>query len=281
MTTKNTELAPSQAKPLTIKDRLGSDAFKEELAKALPQHLTAERFVRVALTALNRVPKLQQCTQMSLFRCMLDCSALGLEPDGRNAYLIPYGKECTLIISYMGLINLCKRNGDVSNVYAALVYENDFFEYDLGTDRKITHRPVLRDRGDVLGSYAVVVFKDGEKDFEFMDMAEIEAIRDRSPSGKSGPWKTDKGEMSKKTVIRRLLKRQILSPEIRDQIEKEDSFESQSFQQKAANAKPADTNPFEVPAELEESKEEEPEVELTPEEQDKAEYEASLEEEAK
>ena len=73
------------------------------------------------------------------------------------------------------------------------------------------------------------------------------------------------------------MKRQILSPEIMDQIEKEDSFEAQSFQQKAANAKPANQNPFEVPAELEESKEEEPEeVELTPREQDKADYEASI-----
>jgi len=277
MTTENTKLAPSQAKPLTIKDRLSGDSFKQELAKALPKHLTADRFVRVALTALNRVPKLQQCTQMSLFRCMLDCSALGLEPDGRRAYLIPYGKECTLIISYMGLIELCKRNGDVSNVYAALVYDNDFFEYDLGTERQITHKPVLRDRGDVLGAYSVVSFKNGERDFEFMSVDEINAIRDRSKAGQSGPWKSDWGEMAKKTTIRRLLKRQILSPESMDQIEKEDSFEAQSFQQKAANAKPANQNPFEVPAELEESKEEEPEeVELTPREQDKADYEASI-----
>jgi len=250
MTDKNIALADGQAnKQLTIKDRLSSDAFRCEIAKALPEHLTPERFIRVALTALNRVPKLQQCTQMSLFRCMLDCSALGLEPDGRRAYLIPYGKECTLIISYMGLIELCKRNGYVSNVYAALVYENDFFEYDLGTERQITHKPVLKDRGEVLGGYSVVSFKNGERDFEFMSVEEINAIRDRSKAGQSGPWMTDWGEMAKKTTIRRLLKRQILSPEIMDQIEKEESSESQSFQQKAATAKPADQNPFDAPFE--------------------------------
>jgi recombination protein RecT len=229
---------------LTIKDRLSGDSFKEEVAKALPKHLTPERFIRVALTALNRVPKLQQCTQPSLFKCLLDCSSLGIEPDGRRAYLIPYGQECTLIISYMGLIELCKRNGDVSNVYAALVHENDFFEYDLGTERQITHKPVLKDRGEILGGYSVVSFKNGERDFEFMDIDEINAIRDRSKAVSSGPWKTDWGEMAKKTVIRRLLKRQILSPEIRDQIEKEDTYEAQSYQQKAAKAKPADQNPF-------------------------------------
>jgi len=230
---------------LTIKQQLQGDAFKSEVAKALPKHLTPERFIRVAVTALNRTPKLLKCTQPSLFKCLLDCSSLGIEPDGRRAYLIPYGTECTLIISYMGLIELCKRNGDVSNVFAAVVHEKDFFEYDLGTDRQITHKPVLKDRGDILGAYAVVSFKDGEKDFEFMDIGEINAIRDRSKSGQNGPWKTDWAEMAKKTTIRRLLKRQILSPEVRDQIDKEDSQETQSHQQRASNAKPADRNPFE------------------------------------
>jgi recombination protein RecT len=267
---------------LSIKDRLSGDSFKAEIAKALPAHLTPDRFIRVALTALNRVPKLQECTQVSLFKCMLDCSALGIEPDGRRAYLIPYGRECTLIISYMGLIELCKRNGDVSNVYAALVHENDFFEYDLGTERQITHKPVLKDRGEVLGGYAVVSFKSGEKDFEFMDVIEINKIRDRSKAVTSGPWKSDWGEMAKKTTIRRLLKRQILSPEIRDQIDKEDSYESQSFQQKAANAKPADQNPFaDVPdEEAAVDVEDVPfDAEMTPEEQDEADYKASVEKE--
>ena len=233
----------TKSQPLTIKQQLASPAFKNEVQKALPKHITSERFIRVALTAVNRTPKLLSCTQASLFKCLLDCSSLGIEPDGRRAYLIPYGKECTLIISYMGLIELCKRNGDVSNVFGAIVRENDFFEYDLGTERKITHRPTLKDRGEILGAYAVVSFKDGEKDFEFMDVGEINAIRDRSKAGSHGPWKTDYAEMAKKTTIRRLLKRQILSPEIRDTLDKEDSYEAKSFQQKEAEK--VTVNPFE------------------------------------
>jgi recombination protein RecT len=230
---------------LTIKQQLSGDAFKQEVAKALPQHITPERFIRVALTALNRTPKLNQCTQESLFKCMLDCSSLGIEPDGRRAYLIPYGDECTLIISYMGLIELCKRNGDVSNVYAVLVHKNDQFELVEGVNRDIIHKRALEDRGDIVGSYAVVKFKDGDYDFEYMDLSEIEAIRKRSKSGTSGPWKTDWGEMAKKTVIRRLLKRQILSPEIRDAIDKEDAQETLTIAQKAERAKPAEmVNPF-------------------------------------
>ena len=239
-----------KSQPLTIKQQLASPAFKNEVQKALPKHITSERFIRVALTAVNRTPKLLECTQTSLFKCLLDCSSLGIEPDGRRAYLIPFGKECTLIISWMGLIELCKRNGDVSNVFGAIVREKDFFEYNLGTDRKIEHKPALKDRGEILGAYAVVSFKDGEKDFEFMDVGELDAIRDNSQGYKSAtryskphPWIEHKPEMMKKTTIRRLLKRQILSPEIRDTLDKEDRNESQSFQQKEAEK--VEVNPFE------------------------------------
>ena len=239
----------TKSKPLTIKQQLASPAFKNEVQKALPKHITSERFIRVALTAVNRTPKLLECTQTSLFKCLLDCSSLGIEPDGRRAYLIPFGKECTLIISYMGLIELCKRNGDVSNVFGAVVRQNDFFEYDLGTERKITHRPVLKDRGEILGAYAVVSFKDGEKDFEFMDLGELHEIRNNSQGYKSAiryskthPWIEHGPEMMKKTTIRRLLKRQILSPEIRDTLDKEDGHEAQSFRQKEADK--VTVNPF-------------------------------------
>ena len=43
---------------------------------------------------------------------------------------------------------------------------------------------------------------------EWMDMQDLDAIRARSQSWKygGGPWKTDDGEMRKKTVIRRVMK---------------------------------------------------------------------------
>ena len=36
-----------------------------EIKKALPEVITPERFTRMALSALNTTPKLQECTQMS------------------------------------------------------------------------------------------------------------------------------------------------------------------------------------------------------------------------
>ena len=76
-------------KPKTLKGWISSDAMKEQFALSLPKHLSPERFARIAITALTRTPKLQQCSKESVMKCLLDLSAIGLEPDGRHAHLIP------------------------------------------------------------------------------------------------------------------------------------------------------------------------------------------------
>ena len=88
MTTVSTILNPPKRQ--TLKDMIQGQAFKEAVGAALPKHLTPDRFCRVASTALLRVPKLAQCDQASFFNCLLTLSQYGLEPDGRNAHLIPF-----------------------------------------------------------------------------------------------------------------------------------------------------------------------------------------------
>ena len=102
-----------------LKSLLNAANVQDQIARALPSHLTADRFIRVATTALLRVKNLDKCDQVSFMRAMLDCSSLGIEPDGRRAHLIPYWNknakryECNLILDYKGLIELAKRSGEV------------------------------------------------------------------------------------------------------------------------------------------------------------------------
>lgn len=195
---------------------------------ALPKHMTADRFVRVALTALLKTPKLADCTPESVIQCMLNCSALGLEPDGRRAHLIPYANVCTLIVDYKGIVELAKRSGDVSGVFAQVVCENDSFQWQNG---EVTHQIDWRnDRGTMYAAYATITFKDGSKQTDVMTKAEIDAIRRRSKAGNSGPWVTDYNEMAKKTVFRRASKWITLSPEVAEALEREDAaFSSASL----------------------------------------------------
>jgi recombination protein RecT len=202
----------------TLKTRLSSPIMLEQFAKALPSHLTPERFSRIAITAITRTPKLAECTEASLMRCLLDLSALGLEPDGRNAHLIPYGKDCTLIIDYKGMVDLARRSGVI--IRAEAVCEHDQFDWVNGI---VTHRVDWRKpRGEVQAVYAEGRTTDGEIQTATMTYDEVEAIRKRSKAGGNGPWVTDWSEMAKKTAVRRLSKMLPLSPEFRDALDKDD-----------------------------------------------------------
>ena len=201
--------------------------MRAQFAAALPSHLKAERFCRVAITALTRTPKLQQCTQESFFKCLLDLSALGIEPDGRRAHLIPFSNrrantvECTLIIDWKGLAELAMRSGIIAKLHADIICENDEFEYNLG---EVTKHVVdwRKPRGGMYAAYAMAVTKDGSTFVQVMTKDEIEGIRSRSKSKDDGPWKTDYNEMAKKTVFRRLSKWLPLSAEFRDASEKDE-----------------------------------------------------------
>jgi recombination protein RecT len=242
-------------KQTSLKQIIASDKMKEQFAAALPQHLTAERFCRVAITALTRTPKLQQCSQESFFKCLLDLSAMGLEPDGRRAHLIPYGKEATLIIDWKGLVDLAKRSGEVATWKAETVKENDDFEWING---EIQHRINWReDRGKLDCVYSIVKTKEGDIDTEVMTLSEVEAIRNRSKAGKSGPWVTDFEEMAKKTVLRRHSKRLSLSPEFHTALEKDhDQLDfTRNVSPQTVNV---DVNPFEEKPDPEPQPEPEP-----------------------
>jgi len=133
----------------------------------------------------------------------MDCSALGLEPDGRKAHLIPYGKVCKLIVDYKGLVDLARRSGEIADIHADVVCENDFFEYSFGTNGNLEHKPAIKEKGVVIAAYSYVKLKDGSSSYEVMNLEEINAIRKRSKASGSGPWVTDWNEMAKKTVFRR------------------------------------------------------------------------------
>jgi recombination protein RecT len=212
------------SKPRTLKGLLSEDNIKQQFALALPKHLSADRFSRVAITALTRTPKLQDCTPESFMRCLLDLSALGIEPDGRRAHLIPYGKECTLILDYKGIAELVMRSGTVANIHADKVCENDIFDVDRG--RILAHRiNYAQPRGNAYAYYVIVTFKDGTEKSEVMTRDEVDGIRKRSKAGQSGPWVSDFDEMAKKTVFRRASKWLPLSPEVQDTIRADEERE--------------------------------------------------------
>ncbi len=200
-------------KSMSIADMI--KALEPEIKKALPSVITPERFTRMALSSLNNTPKLAECSQMSFLAALMSAAQLGLEPNTSlgQAYLIPYnnkGKlECQFQLGYKGLIDLVYRNDHMQTIQAQAVYENDLFEYELGLNSKLVHKPALDDRGKVILFYALFKLKNGGYGFEVMSRDDIDnhaKSYSKAYTTSFSPWKTDYESMAKKTVIKKLLK---------------------------------------------------------------------------
>lgn len=190
--------------------------FRDQIAAALPKHMTPERMIQVVTTLVNRTPAIAECTFESIVGAMLTCSQLGLEPTPQLglAYFVPFNnkgkKEVQFILGYRGMLALARRSGEILTTYAEVVYENDEFQYELGLDPKMTHRPAEGDRGGMTHVYAVTKYVNGGYNFIVMTKAEVEKIRKRSKASGSSfsPWSNadDYPAMAKKTAIRQLFK---------------------------------------------------------------------------
>jgi len=185
--------------------------LQPQMAMALPSHVTAAQIQRVVLTEVSKNPSILRCTQTSVLTSVMEACQLGLVPNSTQglAYLVPYGTRCQLIPGYKGLIKLALQSGKVSKIWAKVVREKDYLEYEEGLIPKLVHRPYLEgDPGMFVGAYAVAkMVNDPDPQFEYMGKMSIDSIRKKSASGSKGPWADNYEEMAKKTVIRNLSKR--------------------------------------------------------------------------
>ncbi len=231
-TNVNTEVKPantdSAAKPSAEKPRNTVQSLikqmEPEIKKALPALITPDRFTRIALSAVSANPQLADCNPRSLLAALMTAAQLGLElntPLGQ-CYLIPRynGKtgqlDCCFQLGYRGLIDLAYRSGEVVTVGAYTVYENDEFEYELGLEPVLRHKPNLNDRGAPVYYYALFKTKAGGYGMDVMTIDEMRRFRDeysKAAAKGSSPWESSFDEMAKKTVLKRCLKYAPLKPE--------------------------------------------------------------------
>lgn len=236
----NTQLAERPPQRNDLRVMIQSDTIQQQLAMALPRYYSPDQFTVIVRTAINKNPKLGECDPGSFMTSMVTAAQMGIAPDGRNGYLIPRWnsktnrQECTFMPSYIGLIGLVRKNTEVADIYAETVHAEDVFRITKGLHRDIVHEvDVKKTRGPIIGAYAVISYKDGRASWEFMNREEIEGVRARSDSwrahvakGYDTPWKTDEGEMFKKTVLKRLIKTADISQETADRIAVDNTIDS-------------------------------------------------------
>lgn len=258
---KTNEIAPAPTAPRQpvsvasqVRDVLSSPTMMAQLKMALPRHLSPERMIRVAVTAIQKTPKLMECSQQSLIASIVEASQLGLEPDGviGHAYLVPYQNrktnrtEAQLMIGYKGLIELARRSDQIGAINAEIVYANDELRVVKGLNPDLIHVPNWQNPGDMIAAYATAKLKNGDVQFCVMPKAQIEKHRNRSKSRDNGPWVTDYEWMAKKTAIRQLCKLLPCSIEMQTVLSREELREAgvmqgDEFIDTTATAKPRET----------------------------------------
>ena len=188
--------------------------LRSRLVSALPAHVPVKLFIATVLTACAVEPKLLQCDRHSLFLSALKAARDGLLPDGREAALVPFkdNKLRIQVVVYIpmfaGLLKKVRNSGELASLSANAVYEKDVFEYELGDNERILHKPVMSGaRGKLFAAYAIARTKDGGVYRRVLSAEDVLAIKAFSKAAATGPWSGPfESEMWIKTAIRRLSK---------------------------------------------------------------------------
>lgn len=201
---------------VTVKQYLTTiqKGIENELAenmKALPDGFNKQRFILNCITVLkDNLKDFNNIDPTSIASTFAKGAYLGLDFFNGECYAIPYGGTVKFQTDYKGEIKLTKKysKNPIKDIYAKNVKEGDFFEEIIENGRQsVNFRPIPFSDKLIIGTFAVVLFRDGSMMYDTMTVAEMENTRKVfSKAQNSKAWKETPGEMYKKTVLRRLCK---------------------------------------------------------------------------
>lgn len=213
-------------------------ALGPEFKAALPPQIPVERFIRTIITTIQMNPDLLQADRKSVLATCMKAAQDGLLLDGREAAAVVFKGKCQYIPMVAGILKKMRNSGEIASVDVQTVYEKDHFEYVLGDDAHITHKPVVTgERGPSIAWYAIVKTKDGGIYREVMNKDDIEKVRKVSKAkSEDAPWFQWYEEMAEKTCLKKIAKRAPSSSDL-EQVIAHDN-EVIGFVQKGAAAEP-------------------------------------------
>ena len=201
-TSKQGKINPKQLIKVEI------ERYRGAVAKSLPKTYQdgPDRFVRSVLNAVmtDRKGDLIKCQPVTIVGAALHAAQLGLEIGPlQEAYLVPYGSVCQLIVGYKGLIKLAYIGGWETD--AETVHEGDDFAYRYGSSGYLDHTPARGDaRGKSIEWWAMTTRADGQGRPKFR-VVDREYVEKRKAKG--GPtWREWYDEQATKTAIRAVMR---------------------------------------------------------------------------
>jgi recombination protein RecT len=206
---------PGLTFPLAMRQQL--EGARDQIMAALPSKIDADRFTMVALTAITRNDRLQECGLPSVFLAVMECARTGLYPDGQEAAIIPYKGMAEFQPMAQGITRLMLRSPGLTKVEARAVFEGDVFHFNYGLHPDLVHVPLGTDTAGrkLTHAYAIMWRQGAEPTFEVVDRDVIEAARltSRAPNGPAWGNPLWYPEMARKVALKRMAKYADLSPE--------------------------------------------------------------------
>lgn len=199
-----------------IKAYADLDEIKKRFINMLGDH-DAKVYIESIIIAVSNNAKLQECTPKSIMIQAMRAASLHLsvDPIMKQAHLVPFGKEATLIIDYHGLVQMTTNTGYYEiapNVFEIFEGEEIKLERFSG---KITIEG-KRTGDSVIGWCGYFKGKNGSERYLYMTNEECDAHGQKYSRGyeykdKSGNftslWHKEAEKMRRKTVLRLLVSR--------------------------------------------------------------------------
>lgn len=204
---------------LPLKDFLKQDYVIKEFAK-LVQDPTS--FIMSAITTIQQNNFPADIDRNSVLFGLMNAAILKL-PINNNfglAYLIPYRDNrsnktfAQFQIGYLGFINLAIRSGLVKTIAATEVYDGQIKKWDPLHGYDFDFSPEAKRSNNIIAYVAYIQLLNGYEKYELMTYEEMQAFKrkySKAFRNNSGPWITNELEMSKKTVLKRILRRNPLN----------------------------------------------------------------------
>jgi recombination protein RecT len=184
--------------------------LKSRFSDVLPAEVKPDRLIRTVVMSAERNPKLLECDRQSLFNAAMSAAVLGLECDGvtGQAYIVPFKNKAQLIVGYKGYNTIAARAQ--ITISGAVVREDDQFEFELGSEAYVRHRPMLDRVGRrIVAAWATATAIGRTPVVSVVGIEELLAVKARSPGAKmsDSPWNDPQigfPAMCEKTAKRRL-----------------------------------------------------------------------------
>lgn len=214
------------------RDKTPYEKFRDRLFQLKPELVPLvgadkiDRFVRVALNAVQANGDLLSCDSRSLLNSCMRAATDGLLPDSREAVFNVYntkvktaeGEKWVRLVQYLpmvgGLIKKLYDSGFITFVDAVAVYQRDTFIYQRGDEPKIEHVPYGggESPGPIVAAYAIIKLKSGEIKREVMWKRDLDKVKGAAKTDKV--WDAWEDQMAIKSVIKRAYKQLPSSIEI-------------------------------------------------------------------